>query len=120
MKIKNDKTLVTIEDIEESVYRLDTEYREAIARSMMKLKYISKTPLELYYGTDEEKVLLEKIMTKPLKGKELEAIIKCMMSIMKGDFQYGQFIGIASKYLDISKNMKLAEKQVKKNEGKER
>ena len=51
------KKIIRISDIREDLYdaNLDTEYREALAHSLMTLGYVSDTPLNLYYGTEEEK-----------------------------------------------------------------
>ena len=38
--VKMKKRKVTINDIQENLFDLDTEYREALAETLMKLKYI--------------------------------------------------------------------------------
>ncbi len=50
-KINKSVNEVTVEDIEMELCSLDTEYREALAYSLVELKYISDTPLKLKYGT---------------------------------------------------------------------
>ncbi len=104
----------TIEEIEEDLCDLDSEYREALANSLVKLKYISDTPIKLEYGTQEQRRELEKVWKKPLKGKQIEAIMKSIMQEMKGDFQYGRFVGIASSYMRIANDLKKGE-EIKKN-----
>ena len=95
--------------------RLDTEYREALAKSLVELKYISDTPLKLKYGTQIQQRELSRVWKKPLKAKQINEIINSIMNKMKGDFQYGQFTRIASYYLNIAKEMKkLEEKKVKR------
>ncbi len=97
---------VTVEDIEMELYSLDTEYREALAHSLVKLKYISDTPLNLQYGTEKQQNELKKFWKKPLKSQQIILIIRNMMAEMNGDFQYGRFICIASKYLNIANQKK--------------
>lgn len=119
-KIENiyvDYSAVTIEDIEMDICdcALDTEYREALAKSLVELKYISDTPLKLKYGTEKQQKELEKVWKKPLKAKQINEIINGMMNEMKGDFQYGRFSKLASYYLDTAKEMqKIEEKKVKR------
>lgn len=116
-KDKENNIIVTIEDIEESLCDLDTEYREALAIGLTKLNYISDTPIQLKYGNEEQQKELERVWKKPLKAKQVNEIIQCIADKMKGDFQYGQFRGIASEYMDISKAMKKnEEKQKRKNQ----
>lgn len=102
------KEKITIEDIRESLYEanLDTEYREALADSLMKLKYISASPLELYYGTERQKKELKKLETTALNSNQISEIIHLMMYEMRNDFQYGEFKPVAMKYIEISERMK--------------
>ena len=67
---------VTISDIEDDLYEnnLDTEYREALAHSLMQLKYVSDSPLNLSMGTLEKQIELIKVYNKPLEAKEIEEI----------------------------------------------
>lgn len=119
-KIENiyvDYGAVTIEDIEMSVCDrdLDTEYREALAKSLVELKYISDTPLNLKFGTEKQQKELERVWKKPLKAKQITEIINNIMNEMKGDFQYGRFLKLASYYLDTAKELqKREEKKVKR------
>lgn len=48
---------VRLSDIREATYdaNLDTEYREALAHSIMGLGYVSDSPLNLSLGTQEER-----------------------------------------------------------------
>lgn len=120
-KIENiyaDCNEVTIEDIEMDLYDLDTEYREALAKSLVELKYISDTPLNLQYGTERQQKELVRVWKKPLKAKQINEIINSIMNEMKGDFQYGQFTRIASYYLNTAKkNEKERRKESKKSNG---
>lgn len=122
-KIENiyvDYGAVTIEDIENDICdrALDTEYREALAKSLVELKYISDTPLKLQYGTEQQQKELERVWKKPLKAKQINEIINSIMNEMKGDFQYGRFSKLASYYLDTAKEMqKREEKKVKRAMG---
>lgn len=116
------KPIITIEDIEESLCDLDTEYREALAEGLMKLNYISDTPLRLMYGTVEQQREYERIWKKPLKSKQIKEIVEYMSNKMKGDFQYGSFRGITLEYMQYAKTLDaLEEKKNKKvkNKGKE-
>ena len=119
-KIENiyvDYGAVTIEDIEMDICDrdLDTEYREALAKSLVKLKYISDTPLNLKFGTEKQQKELERVWKKPLKAKQITEIINNIMNEMKGDFQYGRFLKLASYYLDTAKELqKREEKKVKR------
>lgn len=119
-KIENiyvDYGAVTIEDIENDICdrALDTEYREALAKSLVELKYISDTPLKLKYGTEKQQEELERVWEKPLKAKQIKEIINSMMNEMKGDFQYGRFSKLASYYLETAKKLqKREEKKVKR------
>ncbi len=111
---KINEITITIEDIEENLCDLDTEYREALAIGLTELNYISDTPLKLKYGTEKQQAELEKVWKKPLKAKQLNEIIKYIANKMKGDFQYGQFRQIASEYIDIAKAMKINEDKQKR------
>lgn len=48
---------IKLSDIREATYdaNLDTEYREALAHSLMGLGYVSDSPLNLSMGTQKEK-----------------------------------------------------------------
>lgn len=107
------KIKVTIEEIEESLCDLDTEYREALAKALMELNYISDSPLRLSYGTEQQKQELKNAYEKPLKANEIKEIINFISKEMKGDFQYGSYTGIASMYLNMADRMN-------KNKDKER
>lgn len=96
---------VTIDEIHESLYDLDTEYREALARALMKFKYVSDSPLNLSIGTKQQQAELKRVITKPLNANEIKKIINFMVNEMKDDFQYNKFEPIVSKYLNIAKQM---------------
>ena len=122
-KIENiyvDYGAVTIEDIEMSICDrdLDTEYREALAKRtknktsiIVELKYISDTPLNLKFGTEKQQKELERVWKKPLKAKQITEIINNIMNEMKGDFQYGRFLKLASYYLDTAKELQKEKKR---------
>lgn len=105
-----EKSNTTIEDIEMDLCELDTEYREALAKILLKQQYISDTPLNLQYGTERQQKELERVWKKPLKSKQICEIINGIRKEMQGDFQYGQFAGIASYYINIAKRMEKLEK----------
>ena len=67
---------VTFNDINESLFDLDSEYREALANAAMKLKYISDSPLQLSYGSEEQQKEWNKFNNRPLKAIEITNIIK--------------------------------------------
>lgn len=104
---------ITIKDIGDELYEacLDTEYREALAQSMMTLGYVRKAPFELYFGSDEERKELEEVENKPLTSNEISELIHLMMYEMRNDFQYGEFKPIITKFLNISKEMKKIEQE---------
>lgn len=92
---------VTIEEIED-LCDLDTEYREALAKGLVDMKYLSDTPLSLKYGTDMQQQELKRVYSKPLSGKQLKDIINYISKDMQEDYQYGRYKGIASMYLNIA------------------
>ena len=94
---------IKLSDIREATYDayLDTEYREALAHSLMGLGYVSDSPLNLAMGTQKEK-------------EEIE-IIHLMMYEMRNDFQYGKFKPIALEFLNISEKMRKTEEKNKIN-----
>lgn len=98
-------TKITIEQIENDLFDLDTEYREALAGSLIKLKYLSDSPLNLQYGTVEQQKELNKVWNKLLKPKQIKEIIESMKETMKNDFQYGKFEEIANYYLSVANRM---------------
>ncbi len=105
---------VTIEEIEEDLCDLDTEYREALAKGLVDMKYLSDTPLSLKYGTDMQQQELKRVYSKPLSGKQLKDIINYISKDMQGDYQYGRYKGIASMYLNIADQI-----MADKNKGRE-
>lgn len=110
---------VRIKDIRKELYDsyLDTEYREALAHSMMTLGYIRDTPFNLYFGTPEQREKLENIENKPLDSNEISEIIHLMMYEMRDDFQYGKFKPIVTKFLNIAEKMR---EPVEKNKQKDK
>ena len=109
-KINKSINEVTVEDIEMELCSLDTEYREALAYSLVELKYISDTPLKLKYGTEKQQNELKRFWKKPLKSQQINSIIRNITMKMRGDDHYGRFMCIASKYLIIAEEMKKSEK----------
>lgn len=106
--IKIEKNIVTIKDIRNELYdaNLDTEYREALANSLMALEYVSASPMNLYFGTPKQKAEIEEIEKRPLNSNQISEIIHLMMYEMRNDFQYGKFKPVALKFLSISENMR--------------
>ena len=96
----------TFEDMNERLCDLDTEYREALAKAVMELNYISGSPLQLSYGTKEQQQEWQKFKTRPLKSKEIIDITKIMQEEMKGDYQYGRFKEVASYYMNMAEKVK--------------
>ena len=111
---------VRIKDIRKALFNsyLDTEYREALAHSMMTLGYVKDTPFNLYFGTAEQREKLENVENKALDYNEISEIIHLMMYEMRNDFQYGTFKPIATEFLEISEKMKKAVKQDKNKDKK--
>ena len=77
--IQEVKLKVTIEEIEEDLCDLDTEYREALEKGLVDMKYLSDTPLSLKYGTDIQQQELKRVYSKPLSGKQLKDIINYLI-----------------------------------------
>ncbi len=107
---------VTIQDIENDLFDLDTEYREALANSLMKLNYVSDSPLNLSIGTERQQQELDRVYNMPLKSKQIKEIINYMSKEMKGDFQYGQFSPVIKKYLNIANQIEKNEKSKERYE----
>ena len=91
------KAIVTIDEIDNSLYNLDTEYREALAHCLREHKYLSDSPIKLYYGNEKQK--------RKLKAEEIKDIINYIKDEMKGDFQYREFKPIAKRYIQIAREM---------------
>lgn len=102
------KKIVRIDDIREATYdaNLDTEYREAIAHSLMALGYVSDSPLNLSFGTPKQQKEIREVEERPLDSNQISEIIHLMMYQMRNDFQYGRFKPVALKFLDISEKMR--------------
>ena len=112
-KFKSD---ITIENIEMEIddLGLDSEYGEALAKTLMKLNYISNSPLTLSYGTSEQRKELERVWKMPLNSKQIKEIIQGMVNEMKGDYQYGRFSSFTSKYIEKAQKMERGENLLKK------
>ncbi len=104
----NNNQVVTISDIREATYdaNLDTEYREAMAHALMNLGYVSDSPLNLSFGTPEQRKEIKEVEERPLNSNQISEIIHLMMYEMRNDFQYGRFKPVALEFLDISEKMK--------------
>ena len=102
------KKKITIIDIKDRTYEacLDTEYREALAHAMIHLGYVSDTPINLYFGTKEEKKEIERIESTPLDSNQISELIHLMMYEMRNDFQFGRFRPIVKEYIEIAKEMR--------------
>lgn len=100
------KKKITIEDIKLSLYHLDTEYGEALARALIELKYLSDSPLNLSCGTEKQKRELERVYNKPLSAEQINELISFISDKMKNDFQYPQYSKIADEYKQIVESMK--------------
>ena len=98
------------DEIHNSLYDLDSEYGEVLARALIDLNYVSDSPLNLSIGTRKQQQELKRVITKPLNEKELTEIINYMVKEMKDDYQYNEFRPIVSKYLNIAREMKFEEK----------
>lgn len=100
--------IVRIDDIREATHdaNLDTEYREAMAHSLMALGYVNDSPLNLSFGTPKQQKEIRKIEERPLDSNQISEIIHLMMYQMRNDFQYGKFKPVALKFLSISENMR--------------
>lgn len=99
------KIKITVNDIQESLHFLDTEYREALAETLMDLNYLSDSPLNLSLGTQKQRQELQKVYETPLKAKQVKEIISYISKKMKGDFQYGGFVNVASRYNSLADKM---------------
>lgn len=96
---------VTIQEIEESLYSLDSEYREQLASALKELKYLSDFPINLQYGTEKQQKEWLKFYIKPLEQKDVDKIFKYVMDKMKGDYQFGAFKIITSEYISNESNI---------------
>lgn len=99
-------TNISIKNIQEDLENLDTEYREALAKALMDLKYINKSPLEMSMGTEEEKEELDRVYNKDLRPYQIEEIIRFISKEMKEDFQFEEYKPIEDKYLKIAEDSK--------------
>lgn len=100
---------ITIKNIREALYHanLDTEYRQAMGNSLMVLEYIEDySPLDIFFGTLEQKEEIRKLEEIELESNQISEIIHLIMYQMRNDFQYGRFKPVALKFLDISEKMR--------------
>lgn len=105
---------ITILDIEQSLYDVDTEYREALAQALMDLKYISDSPLNLSFGNEKQQMELDRVYNKTLKPEQIKEIINYISKEMKGDFQYGRYKNIETYYLSLAEQMSKNKKDVER------
>ncbi len=96
---------VTIREIEESLYSLDSVYLDELAGALKELKYLSNTPAKLEYGIQEQQKELKDFYKRPLEQKEIDEILEYVINKMKGDYQLGAFKIIASEYLSDEANV---------------
>ena len=96
---------VTIEEIEKSLYPLDSVYLDALGKALKNLKYLSDSPAKLYYGTKEQQKELKDFYKEILKQKDVDKILMYVMDKMRGDFQIGAFKIIASEYISDEANV---------------
>lgn len=96
---------VTIGEIEESLYSLDSVYLDELAGALRELNYLSDSPLKLQYGTEKQQKELKDFYAKPLDQKDVDKILKYVMDRMKGDYQFGAFKMIASEYISDESNI---------------
>ena len=101
---------IIINDIEQDLNDLDTEYRESLANALVKLHYFDDTPLKLSLGNEYQQQMLERVYNAPLKANQLENIILFISNEMKHDFQYGAFKLKQKYYLKITEEMKMIER----------
>lgn len=96
---------VTIGEIEESLYSLDSIYLDELAGALRELNYLSDNPLQLQYGTEKQQKELKDFYAKTLDQKDVDKILKYVMDRMKGDYQFGAFKMIASEYISDESNV---------------
>ena len=101
---------VTIGEIEERLYSLDSVYRDELAVALRELNYLSDSPLRLQYGTEKQQKELIDFYAKTLEQKDIDKILEYVMNKMKDDYQFGAFKMIASEYIS---NKSKIDKKVK-------
>lgn len=107
---------VTIADIRKATNDkyLDTEYREALANSLINLGYIKleeQEKLTPSFMLNKGILVYYDENNKELNGNELSEIIHLMMYKMRNDFQYGKFKPVAEKFLKLSDKMREVEQE---------
>lgn len=90
---------LTIEDMFYDLEYLDPEYREALVKGLMDLKYLSDSPVKLRYGNLEQQRELENVYSKPLNANQIRELMSFIDKEMKDDFQYFAFKRVYSRYL---------------------
>ncbi len=81
------KPVIRIDDIREATYdtNLDTEYRGAMANSLMNLEYVSDSLLNLHFGTSEQQKEIKEVEERPLDSNQISEIIHLIMYQMRND-----------------------------------
>ena len=105
---------LTIEDMFFDLEYLDSEYREALAKGLMDLKYLSDSPLKLTYGNSKQQRELENVYSKPLNANQIRELMSFIDKEMKDDFQYFSFKKVHSRYLEWAKQIESYYKAQKK------
>ena len=105
---------LTIEDMFFDLEYLDSEYREALAKGLMDLKYLSDSPLKLTYGNSKQQRELENVYSKPLNANQIRELMSFIDKEMKDDFQYFSFKRVHSRYLEWAKQIESYYKAQKK------
>lgn len=105
---------LTIEDMFFDLEYLDSEYREALAKGLMDLKYLSDSPLKLTYGNSKQQRELENVYSKPLNANQIRELMSFIDKEMKDDFQYFSFKRVHSRYLEWAKQIESYDKAQKK------
>ena len=105
---------LSIEDMFFDLEYLDSEYREALAKGLMDLKYLSDSPLKLTCGNSKQQRELENVYSKPLNANQIRELMSFIDKEMKDDFQYFSFKRVHSRYLEWAKQIESYDKAQKK------
>lgn len=105
---------ITVNNIENSLCCLDSVYRDTLAHSLVKLRYLSDTPLQLSLGTEFQQRELKRFYEKPLTANQIKKIINYISKEMKNDYQYWAFSNIASEYMNIANQIEKEKKAIER------
>lgn len=97
-----EKFEVTVEDMFNDLENIDSEYRKALTKGLMDLKYLSDLPLNLIYGKSEQRTELKNVYSKPLNANQVRELMSFIDKDMKDDFQYFAFKRVHSRYLKLA------------------